>query len=73
MPSSSEKWNISLFSLLIFIIIVNPYTYELTNSLLKTLVGPLVVGGCPTTTGLVIHSIVYLLLVRGSMDLNLPF
>ena len=73
MPSSTEKWNISLFSLIIFIIVVNPYTYTLTNSLLKSLVGPLIVAGCPTATGLVIHSIVYLLLVRGSMDLNLPF
>lgn len=73
MPSSSEKWNISLFSLIIFVIVVNPYTYALTNSLLKSLVGPLVVSGCPTPTGLIIHSIVYLLLVRGSMDLSLPF
>ena len=71
--SSSQKWNISLFSLIIFIIVVNPYTYTLTNSLLKSFVGPLVVSGCPTTTGLIIHSIVYFLLVRGSMDLELPF
>jgi len=73
MPSSSEKWNISLFSLVIFLIVVNPFTYSLTNSILKPLVGPLVVNGCPTTLGIFIHSIVYLLLVRFSMDLNLNF
>ena len=73
MPSSSEKWNISLFSLVIFLIVVNPFTYSLTNRLLKPLVGPLVTNGCPTTLGLFIHSLVYFLLVRFSMDLKLNF
>ena len=73
MPTSSEKWNISLFSLIIFIIVVNPFTYVLTNSIFKPLFGPLVINGCPTTVGILIHSIVYFLLVRFSMDLKLNF
>ena len=73
MPSSSEKWKISLFSLVIFLIVVNPLTYSLTNRLLKPLVGPLVTNGCPTTLGIFIHSLVYFLLVRFSMDLKLNF
>jgi hypothetical protein len=28
-------------------------------------------NGCPTTRGLALHTIVYILLVRGSMDLKL--
>lgn len=73
MPTSSEKWNISLFSLFIFLVVVNPFTYSLTNSILKSIVGPLVINGCPTAIGIFIHSIVYLLLVRFSMDLKLNF
>ena len=71
MPSSSQKWQITLFSALIFLLIVNPFTYKLTNSLFKGLLGPISVNGCPTFVGLVLHTIVYILLVRYSMDLNL--
>ena len=28
-------------------------------------------NGCPTTRGLILHTLVYILLVRGSMDLKL--
>lgn len=73
MPSSTEKWNISLFSVLIFILVANPYTFRLTNRLLGPFVGTIAINGCPTTFGLFVHSIVYLLLVRYSMDLNLDF
>ena len=73
MPTSSEKWKISLFSLVIFVIVVNPFTYSLTNRMLNPLIGPLVMNGCPTTLGIVIHALVYFLLVRVSMDLKLNF
>jgi hypothetical protein len=73
MPSSTEKWNISLFSVVIFILVANPYTFRLTNRLLGPILGKIAVDGCPTTLGLVLHSIVYLLVVRYSMDLNLNF
>ena len=73
MASSTQKWHISLFSLVIFLLVVNPYTYGLTNKLLGPFIGALSVAGCPTTLGLAIHGIVYLLLVRYSMDLNLNF
>lgn len=73
MPSSLEKWKISLFSLVIFVIVVNPITYSFTNRMLKPLVGPLVLNGCPTALGIFIHSLVYFLLVRFSMNLNLNF
>jgi hypothetical protein len=72
MPSSSQKWKISLFSLVIFILVVNPYTYQLTNRLFGGIIGTVAdARGCPTLTGLVLHSVVYLLIVRYSMDLHL--
>jgi len=72
MASSSMKWQITFFSALIFLIVVSPYTYRLTQRLFGGLVGKIAEpNGCPTTLGLFVHTIVYILLVRGSMDLNL--
>jgi hypothetical protein len=70
--SSYKKWEISIFSALIFIIVIHPYTYILTQKILGGIVGKIAdSSGCPTIIGLVIHTIVYVLLVRGSMDLKL--
>jgi len=71
MPSSSEKWNITIFSAVIFILIVNPYTYQFTNRLFSGILGTISVNGCPTMMGLILHTIVYILVVRYSMDLEL--
>jgi hypothetical protein len=72
MPSSSEKWKISLFSALIFLLVVNPYTYKITQNIFgDTLkIGTVAVNGCPTTYGIFLHTVVYVLLVRYSMDMN---
>ena len=70
--SSYKKWQISIFSALIFIIVIHPYTYILTQKILGGCIGKIAENnGCPTTLGLIIHTIVYILLVRGSMDLDL--
>lgn len=72
MPSSSQKWQISLFSLFLFVVVVSPMTYRLTDQLLGGIIGRIVQpSGCPTTIGFVLHALVFLLLVRYSMDLNL--
>jgi len=53
-------------------LVVHPYTYKFTQQMLGGFLGKLAdVNGCPTTVGLFIHTIAYVLLVRGSMDLNL--
>ena len=70
-PSNIQKWNISIFSAFIFLLVVNPYTYQLTHFLFSRFIGTIVRNGCPTTIGLILHTIVYVLLVRYSMDLNL--
>ena len=70
--SSYKKWQISIFSAFIFILVINPYTYIFTQKLLGGCFGKIAENnGCPTTLGLIIHTIVYILLVRGSMDLKL--
>jgi hypothetical protein len=70
--SSSLKWQISLFSALIFLLVVHPFTYKTTQKFLGKIVGKLAdKSGCPTNLGLIVHTIVYILLVRFSMDLRL--
>ena len=71
MASSSQKWHITLFSAFIFLLVVNPYTYKITNMIFSKLLGPIAINGCPTMVGLLLHTVVYILLVRGSMDINL--
>ena len=62
--SSSVKWQITFFSAFLFLLVVNPYTYKLTDRLLGGVVGKIADGnGCPTFVGLLIHTIVYILLV----------
>ena len=70
--SSYTKWQISIFSAFIFILVINPYTYIFTQKILGGLLGQIAnMNGCPTTRGLILHTIVYILLVRVSMDLKL--
>ncbi|ADO67114.1 hypothetical protein crov081 [Cafeteria roenbergensis virus] len=71
MSTSEEKWRISIFSAALFLTVVHPMTFQLTNSMLEPLIGTLSTNGCPTTVGLFIHTIVFVLLVRYSMDLNI--
>ena len=66
--SSYKKWQISIFSAFIFILVVHPNTYKFTQKIFGQITGG---GGCPTTRGLFLHTLVYILLVRGSMDLKL--
>jgi len=66
------KWQISIFSAFIFILVIHPYTYLLTQKVFGGLLGKIAeTNGCPTTRGLILHTLVYILLVRGSMDLHL--
>ena len=70
--SSYKKWKISIFSALIFILVIHPYTYIFTQKMLGGLIGKIAdSSGCSTRLGLLIHTILYILLVRVSMDLDL--
>jgi hypothetical protein len=72
MSSSYMKWQITLFSALIFLVVVHPMTYKLTQALFGGVLGRVSdAGGCPTSIGLALHTLVYVLLVRGSMDLDM--
>jgi hypothetical protein len=64
----TQKQSATIQSVLLFFLIANPMTYRLTNSLLSGLTGRLADGGgCPTSTGLLVHSAVFGILVYGLM------
>lgn len=50
----------SLQAALLFFIVSNPMTYKLVDSVLGMLVGRVAgPSGCPTNTGLIVHTIVF--------------
>lgn len=59
-----QKWMISLYCVLLFLIIASPFMYKLTNSLTKLVGWETSVDGCPNFGGLILHAIVFGLLVR---------
>jgi len=63
-----QKLTISIISALTFFIIANPQTYILTRGLLgQALASP---NGCPTTIGLLVHTLVFLLVTWGMMNIK---
>jgi hypothetical protein len=56
----TQKQSATLQAVFLFFLISNPFTYRLTNTLLGGLIGRLSdPSGCPTSTGIVVHSVVF--------------
>jgi len=71
--SEWQKWVISLWMALIFIIIASPFTFQLTNAVFSPIGLPTVnSNGMPTVSGLIIHAIVFGLLTRLVMLVPMP-
>ncbi len=69
-PSTAAKISATIQSIIVFLIISLPFTYKLTNGLLGGIIGKLAdESGCPTTLGLVVHSLVFGLIVWGLMHI----
>ncbi len=69
-PSTATKISATIQSIIVFLIISLPFTYKLTNGLLGGIIGKLAdESGCPTTLGLVVHSLVFGLIVWGLMHI----
>jgi hypothetical protein len=63
-----KKLLISTMSALLFFIVANPDTFRLMRSILGSWVsGP---TGCPTTAGLILHTIVFMLITWGLMNIK---
>ena len=70
MPSSYDKWRWSMYIGIVFLLVANPYTYNLVNYILGGII-PIAVHGCPTVAGFIVHAIVLVLLVRLIMNYKL--
>uniref|UniRef100_A0A6C0B8D4 Uncharacterized protein n=1 Tax=viral metagenome TaxID=1070528 RepID=A0A6C0B8D4_9ZZZZ len=71
-PSASDKWRFTLYSTFVLVILFNPWTYSLVNSLLSRFIGQTATGnGCPTPLGFAIHVIIFTLIIRYMMDLGI--
>lgn len=64
MQHINQKLLISVFAVLLFLIVSLPQTYKLTNKIFKNTSDEY---GCPTMAGLAIHTVVFFVLVFGSM------
>jgi hypothetical protein len=63
--TNTDKWRVSLLAGLIFLLVSAPMLYRLVHNLLKPLgVDVADTTGCPTTTGLLLHTAVFVLIVR---------
>ena len=63
-PNSYDKWKFSFIGGFIVLLIFNSYTFKITNAIFGNI---LTISNCPTFFGYLLHTIVYILLVRLSM------
>jgi len=69
-PSTTTKISATIQSVIAFLIVSLPFTYKVTNGLLGGIIGKLAdESGCPTTLGLVVHSLVFGLIIWGLMHI----
>lgn len=72
MSTSNEKWGISLLSAVIFYIIASPKLYSFTDKLFYDIFGINLITkkGKPTSLGVFIHALVFLLITRAFMEID---
>lgn len=56
---------------LLVLVLFNPFTFKTVHSLLKSLVKVSSVEGCPTTSGLLVHALVFFVLLKVLMKMGL--
>ena len=71
---SNKKWLISIYAVVVYVLVSNKYTYDLTNnlSLINQQLATVDEHGNPTVFGFALHTLVFLLLVRAMMEVKLP-
>ena len=69
---NADKWRYTLYTTFVFLLVVNPFTYQLTNQLFSKIFGKIASSnGCPTMGGILLHAIVFTLVLRYMMDFDL--
>jgi uncharacterized membrane protein (DUF485 family) len=63
-PGVSARYSTIITIALLFFIVANPMVFRFVDSVVGWLAGPIASpSGCPTTLGLVVHSLVFALLL----------
>lgn len=70
--TNEQKWIISLYSGILFALIASPWTFRLVNSLTANYFHVIDENGCPTIYGLILHTAVFIIIVRIIMQFKLP-
>ena len=71
-PNNLEKWKFSLIGTFLVVILFNPTSFRLMQNILGNLIGKISdKNGCPTILGYLLHALVFTLLVRYSMEMNI--
>ena len=68
-PTNVDKWRYTLMTTVLFLVIVNPYTYKLVQFLLGgicKIADPQT--GCPSLCGIIVHAIVFIFILRWLME-----
>lgn len=69
LDQNQKKWVISLVLGVAFLLVSSPYLYKFVEYLASMVGVKIANNGCPTTLGIIVHSVVFFLLVRLSMNL----
>jgi hypothetical protein len=70
--TSNDKWRYTFYTTIILLILFNPWTYKLVNKLLSNFVGAIASkDGCPTLLGFGIHAVIFTIIIRLLMDMNI--
>jgi threonine/homoserine/homoserine lactone efflux protein len=70
MPTNSDKWRFTLYTVIMVVALFNPYAFMVVNSILGKVVPISDKNGCPTLAGFIVHLIVFTLVLRYSMDVG---
>lgn len=70
--TSFDKWRFTLYTTVLLLILFNPWMYVFVNKLVGSLIGSIANrDGCPTILGFIVHAIVFTVLLRGMMNMNI--
>ncbi len=67
--TNGNKWLYALYVTILFLVVSMPVTYKFTNALLKSVCVLASKNGCPTMCGILVHTLVFLLLLRLGAEL----
>lgn len=70
--TEADKWRWTLSTAVVFAVVTNPMTYKLVDRIFKMIDVKIAnQTGCPTIIGLIIHTIVFILLLRALMEFDI--